>query len=222
MVLILPEGVERYYLHNERLFMDKAIRNAVDWYNFAEQRLGRIISHDSLYLITGFYKARSWSLAAYRQGAGAGEASAQFKAVQVGRGNIAASYTWETTHAMDWRVGPSDQYYNGIANQTVFIQGFKIAVREGILGAKRVNVKADFPSVRTYHVEFSSGSRFSNLWGGGSRSRSGSAVNAQAPRGTDSTFNTDTTESNLAIDESEDMCEDITISRFPQVEKVGS
>lgn len=156
------------------------------------------------------------------QGAGAGEASAQFKAVQVGRGNIAASYTWETTHAMDWRVGPSDQYYNGIANQTVFIQGFKIAVREGILGAKRVNVKADFPSVRTYHVEFSSGSRFSNLWGGGSRSRSGSAVNAQAPRGTDSTFNTDTTESNLAIDESEDMCEDITISRFPQVEKVGS
>lgn len=47
--------------------MDKAIRNAVDWYNFAEQRLGRIISHDSLYLITGFYKARSWSLAAYRR-----------------------------------------------------------------------------------------------------------------------------------------------------------
>ena len=91
--------------------MDEAMRRAVDWYNFAEQRLGRIISYDSLYLITGFYKARSWSLAAYQQDPHAGEASAQFKAVQVGRGNIAASYTWETTHAMDWRVGPLDQYY---------------------------------------------------------------------------------------------------------------
>ncbi|KAF8549735.1 hypothetical protein OG21DRAFT_558303 [Imleria badia] len=213
-VLILPEGAEHYYLRNERLFMDKAIREAVDWYNFAEQRLGRIISHDSLYLITGFYKARSWSLAAYQRGAGAGEASAQFKAVQVGRGNIAASYTWETTHGMDWRVGPEDPYYNGIANQTVFIEGFKIAVREGILGKKRVNVKA-FPSVRTYCPELSSGPWFSNLWGRGSRSND-STPNPEAPRGIGIAFNMDDNEGNLPIDESED---DITIQRFPRAPK---
>ncbi|KAF8439122.1 hypothetical protein L210DRAFT_2246452 [Boletus edulis BED1] len=213
-VLILPEGAERYYLRNERLFLDEAIQHAVDWYTFAEQRLGRIISHDSLYLITGFYKARSWSLAAYQQGAGAGETSAQFKAVQVGRGNIAASYTWETTNAMDWRVGPSDRYYNGIANQTMFIQGFKIAVRESILGRQRVNVKADFPSVRTYRVRFSRGSRFFNLMDRGSRSSSSSTVDAQASRGTGTNLNMYTTESDPPVDGSED----ITIQRFPQVE----
>ena len=185
----------------------------MDWYAFAEQRLGRIISHDSLYLITGFYKARSWSLAAYQLGAGAGESSARFKAVQVGGGNIAASYTWETMHAMDWRVGPSDQYYHGIANQTVFIQGFKIAVREGILGTKRVRVKVDSPAVRRYHVEYSSGSWFSNLLGGGSGSSSGSTTNA--PKGKGTNFNVDSAESNTPVD-------DITIQHFPQVAKVGS
>ena len=209
-VLILPEGAERYYLRNERLFLDEAIQHAVDWYTFAEQRLGRIISHDSLYLITGFYKARSWSLAAYQQGAGAGESSARFKAVQVGGGNIATSYTWETTHSMDWRVGPSDQYYHGIANQTMFIQGFKIAVREGILGTKRVRVKADSPAVRPYHVKSSSGPWFSNLWEG-SGGRSGSTANA--PKGTGTNFNIDSAESNLPV-------EDITTQRFPQVAKV--
>ncbi|KAH0829065.1 hypothetical protein J3R83DRAFT_2522 [Lanmaoa asiatica] len=212
-VLILPEGAERYYLRNERLFLDQSIQHAVDWYTFAEQRLGRIISHDSLYLITGFYKARSWSLAAYQQGAGRGEASAQFKALQVGRGNIAANYTWETTGTMDWRAGPSDQYYNGIPNQTVFIQGFKIAIREGILGTKWVNVKADFPSARPYRVEFSSGSWFSSLWGGGSGST------ANAPKRTGTNVNMDATERNLPVDEGDGAREDITIHRFPHVTK---
>ncbi|KAF8549737.1 hypothetical protein OG21DRAFT_558497 [Imleria badia] len=103
---------------------------------------------------------------------------------------------------MDWRVGPEDPYYNGIANQTMFIQGFKIAVRHGILGKKRINVKAGFPSGR------------------GSRS-SGSTVNAQAPRGTGSAFNVDDTEGNLPIDEIDHIREDITIQleRFPQVAK---
>lgn len=218
-MLILPEGAERYYLRNERPFLDAAIQHAVDWYTFAEQRLGRIISHDSLYLITGFYKARSWSLAAYQQGVGPGEASAQFKAVQVGRGNITASYTWEATQAMDWRVGPADRYYNGVPNQSVFIHGFKIAIREGILGSKWVNVKADNPSVRPYRVEFSSDSWISNLWSGIIGSSSGSTSNI--PKGTD-TVTSLNTDSNLPVDQTDNVREDVTIHRFPQVIKVAS
>ncbi|KAF8546890.1 hypothetical protein OG21DRAFT_1022781 [Imleria badia] len=101
-LLILPEGAERYYLRNQRPFLEEAIQHAVDWYNFAEQRLGRIISHDSLYLITGFYKARSWSPASYQHASGTGGVRAQFKPVQVSGGNLSTSYTWETTHAVDW------------------------------------------------------------------------------------------------------------------------
>ncbi|KAF8443199.1 hypothetical protein L210DRAFT_3355455, partial [Boletus edulis BED1] len=69
-LLILPEGAERCYLRNQRPFLEEAIHHAVDWYNFSEHRLGRIISHDSLYLITGFYKTRSWSIASYQQASG--------------------------------------------------------------------------------------------------------------------------------------------------------
>ncbi|KAF8432711.1 hypothetical protein L210DRAFT_864669, partial [Boletus edulis BED1] len=57
--LVLPEGADRYDLRNRRLFFEEATRHGVDWYRFAEERLGRMISHDSLYLITGFYKALS-------------------------------------------------------------------------------------------------------------------------------------------------------------------
>ncbi|KAG9313427.1 hypothetical protein JVU11DRAFT_5748 [Chiua virens] len=214
--LILPEGAERYYILNERPFLDQAIQHAVEWYTFAEQRLGRIISHDSLYLITGFYKARSWSLAAYQQRAGRDEASAKFKAVQVGAGNVAACYTWETAQALDWRVGPSDRYYNGTSNQTVFIQGLKIAIREGILGPKWVDVKADNPTVRPYRVEFSSGSWFSSLWSGLSGSGTTSVLNTsnKADVGTDANEN-DTTNK-----ESDNVGEDIVIRRFPQVAKL--
>ena len=113
---------------------------------------------------------------------------------------------------MDWRVGPSDQYYNGIANQTVFIQGFKIAVRPGLLGTK-VRVKAGSPTVRPYRDAYSGGSRFSNLWGGGSGG--GSDPTTNAPRGTGTGSNVDSAESDLPV-------EDITIQHFPQVIKVCS
>ena len=215
-VLILPEGAERCYLRNERPFLEAAMQHAVDWYTFAEQRLGRIISHDSLYLITGFYKARSWSLAAYQQGAGAGEALAQFRAVQVGGGNIPACYTWETTQAMDWRVGPSNLYYNGIPNQSMFINGFKIAIREGLLRSKWVTVKADVPSVRPHRAEFSNGPCFSNLWSGVLGGTSGLTSNTS---GTSSNM-----DGNLLVGDQprDNVHEDIAIHRFPQMTKVAS
>lgn len=151
-LLILPEGAARYDLRNRRLFFDEATRHGTDWYRFAEERLGRMISHDSLYLITGFYKACSWSLAAFENVSGSGEFSAQFKMAQVGGGNIAGDYTWETTRALDWRVGPVENY--GIPNQSVFIRGFKIALRTDFLGKKRIEVMADAPNTHSKHEKF--------------------------------------------------------------------
>ena len=148
-LLILPEGAERHELRNHRLFFEAATRHGVDWYRFAEERLGRMISHDSLYLITGFYKACSWSLASFENASGSGEFSAQFKMAQVGGSNIAGTYTWETTRALDWRVGPVDVY--GFPNQSVFIRGFKIALRSDFLGKKRIKVKAGAPSTSSKH-----------------------------------------------------------------------
>ena len=219
-LLILPEGAERYYLRNQRPFLEEAVLHAVDWYDFAEQRLGRIISHDSLYLITGFYKARSWSLASYQHASRAERIQAQFKAVQVGGGNISTSYTWETTHALDWRVGPSDQYYNGIANQSVFIQGFKIAVRGSILGTKRVKVRAQAPVVRPPQVAASNGLRW-RIIGARLPFRWFRTSAANAPRKTNADSNMGVSDANLDNDTTRNNAgEDITIQHIPQVPKV--
>ncbi|KAF9239777.1 hypothetical protein BU15DRAFT_46233, partial [Melanogaster broomeanus] len=49
-------------------FRDLALENAESWYHFAYCHLGRAeISNDSLYLITGYHKASSWSLASFSQ-----------------------------------------------------------------------------------------------------------------------------------------------------------
>ncbi|KAG6371766.1 hypothetical protein JVT61DRAFT_9118 [Boletus reticuloceps] len=127
-----------------------------------------MISHDSLYLITGFYKALSWSLAAFENAAGSGEFSAQFKIGQVGGSNITGSYTWETTCALDWRVGPAENY--GFPNQS------------------RVEVKADAPSTNAKHGKFSDGvkrnSWMSKVWKGLSRnSRSGTSMQDEVVHG---------------------------------------
>ena len=167
-LLILPDGAERHELRNHGLFFEEATKHAVGWYRFAGERFGRMISHDSLYLITGFHKAYSWSLAAFENASGNGEFSAQFKMAQVGGGNIAGTYTWKTTRVQDWRVGHVDTY--GFPNQSVFIRGFKIALRADFLGKKRIEVKTGAPSTSSKHGRFSHvvkrGSWISNVWKG--------------------------------------------------------
>lgn len=169
-LLVLPEGAESYNLLKRKIFRDAAIRNGVDWYNFAEEQLGRIITHDSLYLITACHKAHSWSVAAFHETssqAGATEFPAQFKAGQARQGNVSASYTWETMRALHWRVGPLGDW-TGIPNQAVFISGFKIAIRGNILGRKRVEVKLHAPPTHLKATKVISGgkgqSRAGKLW----------------------------------------------------------
>ena len=145
-LLILPEGAERHDLRNHHRFLEVATQHGADWYRFAEEKVGQIIGNDSLYLITGLHKTTSWSLAAFEKTAGTAEYSAQFRVSQAGGDNIAATYTWDTTRALDWRTGPIDNF--GIPNQSVFVRGFKIALRAGMFGTRWISVKADVPSTR--------------------------------------------------------------------------
>ena len=125
------------------------------------EKVGQIISNDSLYLITGLYKSRSWSLAAFEKTSKRGGYPAQFRIAQVGGDNIAAASTWNTTRSLNWRVGPVDNY--GIPNQSVFIRGFKVTYRTGIFGTRWISVKADAPSTRRNPVQ-SSGAVSGNSW----------------------------------------------------------
>lgn len=128
------------------------MQHAAEWYRFVEEDLEQTISYDSLYLITGFYKAPSFALASFQEAEGSGGIAAQFKVTQLEGGGIMPRYRWSTTRALDKRVGP--QRYNGKANQAVYISGFKIAVRPEPAGKKQVLVKVGGPSVQLRHEEF--------------------------------------------------------------------
>ncbi|KAN0075500.1 hypothetical protein V8E55_011523, partial [Tylopilus felleus] len=65
-MLLLPQGADRHGLAKESLLLETVLENAVDWYHFARKKLYRNISNDALYLITGFHKARSWTLASFK------------------------------------------------------------------------------------------------------------------------------------------------------------
>ncbi|KAF8546070.1 hypothetical protein OG21DRAFT_1518358 [Imleria badia] len=139
-VLILPEGAERHRLAKELLLLDVVIQNAVDWYRFAREQLYRNIRNDAIYLVTGFHKANSWSLASFKN---TEASSARCKLVQLTNGGpvVTSPSTWETLRPLEWRIGP--RHSVGIQNQCVFITGFKIAVNEELLHLKRVTVKVD-------------------------------------------------------------------------------
>ncbi|KAF8550271.1 hypothetical protein OG21DRAFT_441561 [Imleria badia] len=114
-------------------FRTIAIERALEWYEIARNRYGENMSACSLYLITGFYKARSWPLF---------NDPASFelvnpRSIKVGRqesieGGSTTGRYWECTFPVDYRDGPGSNH-NGSVNQTVYISGFKIAVREDVL-----------------------------------------------------------------------------------------
>ena len=149
-ILVLPEGADRHDLRNHLIFEGEAFRHGKSWYEFAFRRLGRtMISFDSLYLITGCHKTSSWSLAAFHQPSSNFNFNAQFTAGPIVNGNINAAYSWQMTSAIPHRIGP--QPYNATQkNQTVFIRGYKIAIREGKFRALlRGDVSVSYESPNT-------------------------------------------------------------------------
>ena len=92
-----------------------ATKNAHDWYKFAEKHCNKEHLARSLYLITGFYKARSWSLCSFNNPTN-------------GTRKILAkkddNYILKCTKSF---VNPRHGDSRSV-NQTVFITGFKITV----------------------------------------------------------------------------------------------
>ena len=107
------------------------MEHAFDWYEITKQLYGESIRNDSLYLITGFYKARSWSLASFHD-ATTTEPRHIWVVPREGE-STNAGRDWKCTFPVQYRDGPGPGH-NGSVNQTVFISGFKIAVRDDVFG----------------------------------------------------------------------------------------
>ena len=153
-VLVLPEGAQSCDLENERRFLDEAVRHGIHWYECATEDAGRFIRNDTFYLITGFHKARSWSLGAAGRSSSSPRTrrSAKFKVGTIHQGReTAQAYSWERATGFMGRFGPMRPYQipypilggrapGGVPNQTVFVRGFRITVNR-ILFLKTVSVK---------------------------------------------------------------------------------
>ena len=154
-VLILPEGAQSHDVQEEKRFLDEAIQHGVDWHKFATETAYRIINDNSLYLITGFHKAHSWSLGVARSGQSLFSSYRQrfitFRVGQIHEGGITAkAYSWDFAPDFEGRPGPENPYRfcgKKIPNQTVFIRGFRITVNE-TLSSNKVSVKIQDTALR--------------------------------------------------------------------------
>ncbi|KIK76202.1 hypothetical protein PAXRUDRAFT_782813 [Paxillus rubicundulus Ve08.2h10] len=151
-ILVLPKGAGKTDLANKLIFRSEALRHVLSWYAFAYLNLGQsTISNDSLYLITGYHKASSWSVATFSDAGGGTSLTANFTAGEVMNGNIRGAYSWQVTNSMHWRVGPEEGYNRDRRNQAVSIQGYKITVGEGKLASlicRRVKVSSRLPGTK--------------------------------------------------------------------------
>ena len=129
---MLPDGGSSKDILNKRKLREYAVQNAVSWYQFANETLGRDIRNGALYLITGRDSAPAYGVASFSHNAGAGRVvAASFLAVGEREGDQhQRRYTWSTQHSMSHRTGMSE---NGLHNQCVFLRGYRIAINESLL-----------------------------------------------------------------------------------------
>ncbi|KAJ7255972.1 hypothetical protein C8J57DRAFT_1186187 [Mycena rebaudengoi] len=129
-ILLLPDGASRWDLRAMQVFRDYALKHAPNWYEFVNGDLGRMVGSGDLYLVTGVTKSTSWSVAALENQSGDGQVSLKLKAAQVA--TVGASYSWEWENASSsvnsgpCRL-PGEELWHD--NQTVFVRGFKVALR---------------------------------------------------------------------------------------------
>lgn len=122
-MLILPDGASRFELEDEKQLEEirgHANECAIQWCRFAQK--------DTLYLVTGVFKSKSWTLGSFYNGSQGDE-------ILVHRGPCDRSgtdhtdlfmYDWECEINVDDQEGPQNNTY---INQTVLIKGFKMTVR---------------------------------------------------------------------------------------------
>jgi hypothetical protein len=129
-LLHLPDGASSRDLHShgQHIFRDYALKHGQSWYEFVNGDLRRMVGNTDLYLVTGVTKSTSWCIAAADNFSG-GKVSLRNNAAGDGRAATSSS-EWENVSS--WvKSGPhrhpGEESWQD--NQTVFIRGFKVALR---------------------------------------------------------------------------------------------
>lgn len=113
----MPYGAESLELVSPGQLRELATKNAVHWYEFAKSCYGVQDLDRSLYLVTGFYKARSWLLGSFNNPRGTRGKILVKKDSKNPNPYLQFTFTGDRRNSLD----------GNKANQTVFITGFKIS-----------------------------------------------------------------------------------------------
>ncbi|KAF8196290.1 hypothetical protein K438DRAFT_757411 [Mycena galopus ATCC 62051] len=130
-ILQLPDGALRTDLRNLQEFRDCALRHAHRWYEFVTNDLERVVDNGDLYLVTGTDKASSWSVAAVEYRA-EDHRSIASEVEPAGRSCLWESQLANSVVHSGPRRRPGEESWGN--NQTVFLRGFKVAIRSSPAG----------------------------------------------------------------------------------------
>ncbi|KAJ7143008.1 hypothetical protein C8R44DRAFT_196347 [Mycena epipterygia] len=142
-MLLLPQGASRSNLRSLQKFEDYALTHACDWYSFVNGKLGRKVENGSRYLVTGVDKTSSWSVASLESRSEDNQVSMKLTAGLVGSGGVACAWKWQSDNSASLCSGPDpapgeEDWFD---HQTVFLRGYKVAVRPYLLAALKGSIK---------------------------------------------------------------------------------
>ncbi|KAL0952577.1 hypothetical protein HGRIS_006833 [Hohenbuehelia grisea] len=129
-MIFLPNGGSRQDLRKLKLFQRYALEHGVQWYQYVNGPLGREATDGSIYLITGWDKAKTWGLASFSNMSDENGVTLSFKAVSAVEASISGLYSWETLYPASVRTGPSSTDSILRQNQCVFLRGYRVSVQK--------------------------------------------------------------------------------------------
>ncbi|THU78354.1 hypothetical protein K435DRAFT_59286 [Dendrothele bispora CBS 962.96] len=128
-ILSLPEGADRVDYLGTLPIRDCATKNAESWYRFLTDKLGMDTYNGSLYVITGYDRARCYENLSFKTSSKAASLSARFSFLPTGDiGKLGFSYSSVSSSE---RRGAASLNHT-LNNLSPFIRGFKIMLRTGL------------------------------------------------------------------------------------------
>lgn len=126
--IILPQGAQAFELglHHRRLFENYAREHGADWLERFRDRLGWPRSN-SLYLLTGFHKTCSWSIASFgmQTAANTNPVGVYCTLAEVDERLVREESVWHPAGRFKRKIGPPPDR-QGQNNQTIFIRGVMV------------------------------------------------------------------------------------------------
>ncbi|KAF7358049.1 Pleiotropic drug resistance ABC transporter protein [Mycena venus] len=130
-VLALPHGAHLIKLRNLECVRRYAAKHAESWYKYANEARGRGLVNGSLYLVTGWEKAKSWGMASFHDVSLQNEFQISFAPTM--NADNGHRYRWQAPYCHHKHADPP-RVDGTPPNQTTFIHAFTISLSEGIWG----------------------------------------------------------------------------------------